>query len=250
MNSAKKNILIVFDAAGCALVSMHTATDLASYLQIGIKALYIEDVNLLNAVDLPFTREVSLHTATISRIDSTSMRQRIQTAAEAIEKQIEEIAVTRSVSISFSSMRGDKMQVIKSRTEEVNMVLIPAVSSGGGRKQLHYSNHKVVVVYEEHVPSSENALNIALVQAAKKNYQLLVIVDTEYSKQHVETILNQCSGHAESQIADFSSVDEVATLLYKHAPALFVLPEDSCLVRDEKTLQQLIDSLESDILLV
>ena len=41
---------------------MHTAAEIASRLQAGIKALYIEDINLWNAVDLPFTREVSLYT--------------------------------------------------------------------------------------------------------------------------------------------------------------------------------------------
>ena len=60
---------------------MHTAAELASRLQAGIKALYIEDINLWNAVDLPFTREVSLHTAAISSIDSTLMIQKFQADA-------------------------------------------------------------------------------------------------------------------------------------------------------------------------
>ena len=250
MNSSKKNILIVFDATGCTPVSMHTATELASRLQAGIKALYIEDINLLNAVDLPFTREVSLHTAAISSIDLISMMQRFQADAETIKKQIEKIAITHSVSLSFSSMRGHKTQVIKNRTEEVNMVLIPAVYSSTGRERQHHLKHELVVVYEEHNPSSDNALNIALLQATKKNLQLFIIVDSEQSKRHVEIIIKQYSGHAVSQLANFSRVDEVTSLLYKHASALFVLPENSSLIKDEKILQQLIDSLESDILLV
>ena len=250
MNSGNKNILIVFDATGCAQVSMHTATELASRLQSGIKALYIEDINLLNAVDLPFTREVSLHTAAISSIDLASMKQRFQADAETIKKQIEEIAISHSVSLTFSSMRGHKTQVIRERTEEVNMVLIPAVYSSTGRERQHHLKHEVVVVYDEHNPSSDSALNIALLQAAKKNYQLFIIADSEHAKQHVEQMVSHYSGHAACQFADFSRVDEITSLLYKHIPALFVLPENSSLIRDEKILQQLIDSLESDILLV
>ncbi len=52
MISSHKNQLIVFDATGCDPISMHTATELASRLQAGIKALYIEDINQWNAVDL------------------------------------------------------------------------------------------------------------------------------------------------------------------------------------------------------
>ncbi len=250
MNSSNKNILIVLDATGCTPVSMRTATELAARLQAGIKALYIEDINLLNAVDLPFTREVSLHTAAISSIDLASMRQRFQADAETIKKQIEEIAMSHSVSLTFSSMRGHKTQVIRERTEEVNMVLIPAVYSSTGREWQHLLKHVVVVVYDEQNPSSDSALNLALSQAAKKNYQLFIIADSEHAKQHVEQMLSQYSGYALCQLADFSNLDEVTLLLYKHEPALFVLPEDSRLIKDEQMLQQLINSLESDILLV
>jgi len=250
MNSNLKNILIVFDAAGYTPVAMHTAIELAVRWQTGIQALYIEDINLLNAVELPFTREVSLHTAAISSIDSTLMMQKLRTDAENIKKQIEEIAVTRSVSLSFSSMRGQKTQVIKNRTEELNMVLIPAVYSTTGRKDLHHLKHVVAMVYDNHKPSCEKALSIAISQAAINSYQLFVIVDSLHSKQHVEQLIGQQSGYAVCQVADFSSVDEVLLLLQKHSPGLLVLTEGSRLNDNEQVLQRLIDSLESDILLV
>ena len=250
MNSNNKKLLIVFDVTGCAPVSMHTATELASTFRTGIKALYVEDINLLKAVGLPFTREVSLHTATVSSIDSASMKQRFQSDAETIKKRIEEIAVTHSVSLSFNSMRGHKTQVIRNRTEEVNMVLIPAVHPGAVREKQDHLKNEVVVVFEEKNPSSESALNISLSQSTKKNYQLFVIADSEHAKHRVEQMLDRHSGYHVCQLVDLSHLDEVVSLLYKHAPALFVLPEDGCLTRDEKILQQMIDSLESDILLV
>ena len=250
MKSSNKHILIVLDAGGCAALSMHTATELATMMKAGVKALYVEDINLLNAVDLPFTREVSLHTAAVSSIDSASMLEKIHIDAEVIKKQIEDIAVTYSVSFSFSSMRGHKTQVFKNRAEEVNMVLIPAASSGRGRQQTYHSKHEVVVVYEEQLVSSDNALNIALSQAAKKNYRLHVIADSEQAQQHVEKMFDRYSGDAVSRLADFSNPVEMISLLYRYAPALFVLPESSSLVRDERVLQKLIDTLKSDILLV
>jgi hypothetical protein len=255
MNANLKNILIVFDATGCTPVSMQTVIELAVRSQTGIQALYIEDINLLNAVELPFTREVSLHTAEISSIDSTLMMQKLRTDAESIKKQIEEVAVTRSVSLSFSYTRGQKTQVIKNYREEVNMVLIPAVYSTTGRKQQHYLKHVVAMVYDEHNPSCEKALSIAISQAVKNSYQLFVIVDSQHSKQHVEQLISQQSADvsyqiAVCQIADFSSVDEVLQLLQKHSPGLLVLTEDSRLIDNEQALQQLINLLESDILLV
>jgi hypothetical protein len=250
MNSNLKNILIVFDAAGYATVSMQTVIELAVRSQTGIQALYIEDSNLLNAVELPFTREVSLHTAKISSIDSALIMQKLRADAESIKKQIEKIAVTRSVSLSFSYTRGQKTQIIKNRREEVNMVLIPAVYSTAGRKQQHHLKHVVAMVYDEQNPSCEKALSIALSQAAKNSYQLFVIVDSQRSKLHVEQLISQQSGHSVFQVADFSSVDEVLLLLQEYSPGLLVLTEGSRLADNEQVLQHLINSLESDILLV
>lgn len=249
MNSSHKNILIVFDASGCAPLSMHIAAELAATMKSDIQALYIEDNDLLNAVDLPFTREVSLHTAVISSINSTLMMQKFRAEAENIKKQIEKIAVTRSVSFSFSSMRGQKIQIIKNWADEVTMMLIPAVYSGS-QKQQRLLQHEVVVVYDKSDPSCDKALDIALSQAAKKNHPLFIIVDSEQSKQHVEQMLGQQGAHAICQVADFSKSDAVLLLLYRHVTGLIVLPEHSRLIKDEHILQKLIDSLESDILLV
>ncbi len=250
MKSKHKNILIVFDASGHTTVSMRIATELAVKMQAGIHALYIEDNNLLNAVELPFTREVSLQTAAKSHIDSASMMQKFRADAENIKRQIEEMALTHRVSLSFSSMRGQKVQVIKNQTEEVNMVFIPATFSIRTGKQHMYKRHEIILVYEDDSPSSQKSLNIALSQAAKKNYQLIIFVNTDQSKQHVDKILRQKGKHATCQVADFSSLDEVILLLQKHTPALLVLPDDSSLVQDEKNLNKLINFLQSDILLV
>ena len=250
MNASNKNILIVFDAAGCAPVSLHMATDLAAGLRIGIKALYVEDINLMKAVDLPFTREISLHTAEISNIDSTMMKQKFRAAAENIKKQIEEIAVTRSVSITFSSTSGHKTQVIRDRTEEVTMVLIPAAYSSNGRKRQQQLKDKVVMLYDDINKSCDKTLDIAVSQAGKINHQLIVIANGAQSKQHVEKLVSEHGGQAACEIADFSDVDNVNALIYKYSPGLLVLPESSRLIDDEQVLQRLLDQLETDILLV
>lgn len=195
-------------------------------------------------------RQVSLHTAEISSIDSALILQKLRADAESIKKQIEIIAVNRSVSLSFSYMRGQKTQIIKNRREEVNMVLIPAVYSTASRKQQHHLKHVVAMVYDEHNPSCEKALSIALSQTAKNNYQFFIIVDSQHSRLHAEQLIRQQNGHAVCQIADFSSVDEVLLLLQEYSPGLLVLTEDSWLTDNEQALQYLINSLESDILLV
>lgn len=250
MNRNHKNILVVFDAAGYTPGSLRTLIELAAGLKAGIRALYVEDDNLLNAVSLPFTREISMHTAEISSTDATMMMQKFHADAASIKKEIEQIAITRRVALSFSSMRGQKTQVVRSRTEEVNMVLIPAVYSSNSRKIQHDLKHEVVMIYDDERSSCDKALAIAVSQAAKKNHKLFVIVDSAQSKQHVEQLLSEQGEHARCHIADISDVDEIIVLLNRHSPGMLVLSEDCRLIENERVLQRLINSLETDILLV
>ena len=250
MNVSSKSILIVFDAAGCAPLSLHAAADLAAGLRAGISALYVEDINLMKAVDLPFTREISLHTAEISHIDSSMMEQKFRAAAQGIKKQIEEIAVTRSLSISFSSIRGQVTQVIRERAEEVIMVMIPAVYSSNGRKRLQRLKDKVVMIYDDINEACDKTLDIALSQASKENHQLVVIADSMRSKHHVDRLVEEHGGRAECSIADLSDADEVTSLINRYHPGLMVLRESSPLIDDDRVLRRLIDMLETDILLV
>lgn len=251
MNTNHKNILVVFDAAGCAPGSMHTATELAAWMRVNIQALYVEDNNILNVVDLPFTREVSLYTAEINRLDSSLLIQKFRAEAESIKKQINEIAVTRRVSINFSSMRGLKMNVIKEQAREVAVVLMPAVYSGHSRKQQLPVKNKVIMVFDDADPSNDKALSIALSYAEKEGHQLFVIVNSSLSKQRAEEIISQQGGRAvRYDIADFSNMHEVVSLLYRYSPGLFILPQSSRLIENERLLQRLISQLESDVLIV
>ncbi|MDH5484491.1 MAG: hypothetical protein OEY43_04570 [Gammaproteobacteria bacterium] len=250
MNTRLNNILIVFDATGCSPVSMQTVIQIASGLQADIQAVYIEDINLLNAVSLPFVREIALYTAEPRSINTVLMRQKLRDEAEEIKKKIAEIAFAQSVSLSFELMRGQKIQVIRSRDSEAGVVLIPAVYSLSGRKALHHLKHVAVVVYAVHSTSADNALTIAMAHTTKNNHRLVVVADSQDSQQGAKKIIELQGLQATYQLADMSRLDEIVASLIKLSPGLLVLTEDSPLVDNEKIFQQLINSLESDILLV
>ena len=250
MSENHKNILVVLDAAGCAPGSIHMATELAAWMQASIQALYVEDNNILNVVDLPFTREVSLNTAKVEGIDSSRLIRKFQEEAKSLKKQINEIAVTRQVSISFSSKRGHKMHVIKDSTQEVEVVLMPAVTQRRSRQQQHAQMNKVIVVFDKIDASCDKALNVALSYATNKGNQLVVIVNDDQSKQYVEKSISQQAELVECEVVDIFDMDKVFMLFYRYSPGLFVLPQSSRLIEDEQLLQRLVNLTESDVLIV
>jgi hypothetical protein len=250
MNEKSKDILLVVDTACCNPISMMSVIELAAGLQAGIQAVYVEDINLLSAVDLPFTREVSVHTATATDINSSIMIEKLRTDAENIKRQIEKIAVSHRVSLSFSSIRGQKTQVIRNRTEELKIVLIPSMYSTVSREKQPGLKHELVMLYDSQDPACEKALNIAYAQAVKNAFDLFVIADSEQSRQRVEKQTAEYSGHVNCQIADFSGIDAILPVLKHRSPKLLVLTEGCRLIGDEHVFQRLISSLESDILLI
>jgi len=250
MNTSLNNILIVFDATGCSPVSMQTVIQIASGLQADIQAIYIEDVNLLNAVELPFIREITLFTAEARSVNTALMMQKLRDEADDIKKKIAEIAFAQSVSLSFESIRGQKIQVIRSRDSNAGIVLIPAVYSSSSRKALHHLKNVVAVMCAGQSTSADNALTIAMAHAKKNNYRLVVIATSQDAQQRAQKIIEQQALQAVYQLVDLSRIQDVMALLINQSPGLLVLTEDSPLVDNEKLLQQLINSLESDILLV
>jgi hypothetical protein len=132
----------------------------------------------------------------------------------------------------------------------LNMVFIPAVYTSNGRKQQHQLKQEIAMVYDVHSPSCEKALALALSQAAKNSSPLFIIADSAHSAQHVEQLLRQQGEPGVCQIADPSTADDTLLLLLRHSPGLLVLTEDCRLFNDERVLQRMIDSLESDILLL
>lgn len=250
MNEKSKAILLVVDTACCNPISMQSIIELAAGLRADIQALYVEDVNLLSAVDLPFTREVSIHTARAKNINSSAMIQKLRADAENIKRQIEKIAVSHSVTLSFSSIRGQKTQIIRNRTEALKMVLIPAMYSTVSREKRPGLKHELIALYDSSDPASENALNMAYTQAVKNRFDLFVIVDSEQSRQHVEKQTEEYSSHVNCLVTDFSGINEILPVLQNRSPKLLVLSEHNRLIKDEQVFQRLISSLESDILLI
>ena len=132
----------------------------------------------------------------------------------------------------------------------MNMVLIPAVYSGKSKGHESYTKQGLVMIYESLSPTIDEALNVALSHAMKKQQKLTIILDTAESGHHVEQLVSSFNMPVAVEIADISKTQELILLLYRLAPGLLVLTETGQLVSDEKILDQMINSLESDLLLV
>ena len=250
MSKSLNSILIVFDAAGYSPVSIQTVIELAERLKAQIQAIYIEDSNLLSAVELPFIREISLHNAEIRSIDTAQVMQRLRADAESIKKQIEEIALAQRVVLNFSSMRGRKIQVVRNRSGDVAMVLIPAAYSSASRKAQHHLKHVVALIYDDTSATYGTALNIAISMAHKNAAQLFVVADSMKSKQAAQKIVELHPVSASYQLVNFGRPTDVIQALKNHSPGLLVLSDDSVMIKNEQVLSRMIDSMESDILLV
>ena len=248
MNITHKNILTLFDVTGYNAVSVQTVIGLAVTSQSSLNALYIEDLNLLNAIELPFAREIFLHTAEIKSIDSGLMVQRLNSCTKNIRQQIEKIARPKNIPVTFKTICGNKFQAIKDYGTKSHMVFIPALYTGGHTVHQH-AGTQTAIIYDEQCGTSDTALNIALSYASNNCSELFVIANSLRAKRQVEHLIKQ-QHSVSAQVTVHMGLSEVFHLFNTHAPDLLIVPEGCQLVSNEKILQRLIGFPRSDILLV
>lgn len=244
------NILVVFDSVGCDTVSIQTVFQLATQLNLGLQVLYIEDVNLLDTVELPFTREISMHSAEIVPLDTRSIMQQLRSEADKLKQQIEFKAQSLQLSYSFNSVRGEIIQVVKNRINEVRFLFIPAVYSSSGMKSKQNIKQTVALVYDMSSHSKDTALNIAINYAKKIHAQLFILTNQESSIAHIQKSVLGHGVNAICQLLDISHLDAVVSVLIKHLPDLVVMSEDSYFKLEDDSSKSSVQSLEADILLL
>lgn len=236
-------ILLAFDSSGCNHLTIEYIIDIASHLKSTIQAIYIEDNNLLNAADLPFTREVSLHTAQTRKLDTQQLSRYFRTLANQIRNMLETQAKLANIQSSFRVIRGPKIQTILQESLNAQLVLLPAVT----RIPRSHKQKAIAIAIENSdgiVP-----LRLSAVLARKLGLKLLVIC--EKSVQLTDDLRN-------ALIRDFSDIqlhqiraDDISTMvkqLKQYSVEILVIPETHSLLTQPEKIQWIINNLKCDLM--
>jgi nucleotide-binding universal stress UspA family protein len=76
-----RRILVALDASQPSLAALEAAVELATRLKAELLGLFVEDVNLLRLVGLPFAREINLSSAAVRPINGPTLERELKTWA-------------------------------------------------------------------------------------------------------------------------------------------------------------------------
>lgn len=116
---------------------IEAAARLAAAMHAELVGLFVEDTELLEAANLPFTSSVSRHGAERARLDADTMRRVLRVSALQANRRLATVAERSRVKWSFRVIRGAAAEQVLAVAERHDLLALtgPRRAPGGGRRQ-------------------------------------------------------------------------------------------------------------------
>jgi nucleotide-binding universal stress UspA family protein len=117
-------ILVALDDSSDGLAALEVAALLAAGIRAEIQGLFIEDDNLIRAAGLPFTHEISVHSALRHPLTVTGLERQLTSVANQIRDELERTARRAQVHWSFEVARGPVLRVTLDHARYADLIII------------------------------------------------------------------------------------------------------------------------------
>ncbi len=233
---------------------------LAARLDAELEALFVEDRDLLQLVELPFLREFRFASMRLEGLRTERLEEELRLAARRAEQALAAQQSLRTIPWHFRVWRGSLEQELLGAVEaDVIALAGPAPATGPWRAVARAGEMLVVTVYAGG-ETGRRALDTAAQLAGEGGAELLVLVPAPESPAQVDAT----HGEIEARLAGLAgpmaprwrvqalaqtSVAALAAALPAQCVPLLVLPRDSDLLR-AASLRELRDALRGELFIV
>jgi nucleotide-binding universal stress UspA family protein len=271
-----QRILVALDASPASLEGLTAAAELASRLDAVLSGLFVEDANLLRAVESPFAREVCFFSPYARRLDRSQLERQLRAQAEGMRRQLERVARQRRLNWEFRTRRGPVARELIAAADEDDLIILGRVGRSllGPRRagstvravisqrrgstlilRQRFRSDPAVVVYDGS-GSARKALTVAALLTPDRDVPLrvLLLADTREAaddyRSDAEAQL-QATGLPARFRPLISSAPQVVSyhLMREETRGPLVLPGERWQGREEALLE-LIDRVENPVLVV
>jgi nucleotide-binding universal stress UspA family protein len=132
-----RRILVALDASGHSFAALDVAVKLATHVGADLRGVFVEDIDLLRAAELPIAQEVSSFTSTTRRMTSLRMERvfRVQAdrSRQALAMAIRSLRIQHTFEVTRGRVPGELLQVA---AEADLLVLGQAGSSRSSRRKI------------------------------------------------------------------------------------------------------------------
>ena len=134
--AAPRRILVALEADGGASALLEAAADLAAGLDAELVGLFVEDIELLEAADLPVTRTVPSHALVQGPLDVRLMRRALRVSANRAGDALAAEAQRRRVKWSFRVVRGTLEEQVLSEARQDDLLALGSSDKAVRRARL------------------------------------------------------------------------------------------------------------------
>lgn len=121
---AIRRILVALDASSSCVEGLKTAADLAARLGAELAGLFVEDIDLLRAVEFPFARECGFLSPAVRRVDPHQLEGQLRAQAERMRRILAAAASERQLAWTFKIIRGSVSRELLSAGTEADLIIM------------------------------------------------------------------------------------------------------------------------------
>jgi nucleotide-binding universal stress UspA family protein len=125
---AVQRILVALDDSPYSRAALQAAVELAHLLEAEVIGVFVEDINLLRLSQLPFAREVRLHSATLGRLTRAQMERYLRLQAAQARRALQQAAEAQQLTYSFRVVRGPVSAEVLSASLDADLLALGRVS--------------------------------------------------------------------------------------------------------------------------
>lgn len=250
-----RRIAVTLDAFDLSVVALDQAARLAKRMGAQLEGIFVEDVDLLQLVELPFLREVRKSTRTVEAMNAVRMEQELRVLARRAERLLGEQASRHQVSWSFRIWRGSIDTDLLDAAMEVDVLALSRLGSALTRgRTTRPGRNGITVLFGDSEPAAR-ALETAAGMAAEQQARLSVLLPaggkadaTLLQQKAVSQLGEQAKGVQFIPMPD-ASLSSVLEALAGIESAALILQRDHELLHTP-TLRQCLNSLNCPLLVV
>lgn len=139
--SSIKQILVALDGSPSSMSALENSIELAIRLNAELVGLFVEDINLLRATQLPFTREISFFSSGFRRLEAADLERQLRVQADRVRRIMEQVIGSKKMSATFRIARGTIAEEILNAGKDADLLVLG--KTGRSRPGFHKSGSTV-----------------------------------------------------------------------------------------------------------
>ena len=270
-----RRILVALDASPHSLAALEAAIELAGRFHAELAGIFVEDADLLRSTQLPFSREVSVFSATRRELDTRELERQFRARSRRIERLLAGATQAAKIRWTYRVVRGAVPSEVMSAASEADVVILGRAGWSLVRRQDMGSTARAIVgrtsglalilhegtcleapllVAYDGSYLSRRALEVARRLLRSREETLIVLLLAERGqvqelREQVLDLLGRNEVRVSFRVLKELTPSGLAQMVYGGPCGLLVLPAYSRALR-RGTLGELLDRLAVPVLLV